>query len=156
MLLRVYRRQALPKGGLGPPSFDPTYIPQAFHLGFEDVHVLNTSGKKVERKTLAQLLKRKTRAVVYFDTQKYDPRVLPWLREGTLVFLVPLPPPPGEPRPGTPELPPTPPVADPAAGPAPQFPPANPFTPKGVVPPEDPIPAGIPSTPPAPAPGGAP
>jgi len=59
----------------------------------KEVRVFDTKGKEVGKKELAKLLKDETVAVAAFGDQLPDPLHLRILKEGTLVFLLPLPPP---------------------------------------------------------------
>ena len=56
-----------------------------------DVQVLDTTGKKVDRKDLVKLLKEETVAMASFGGREIDPLHLRVLKEGTLVFILPSP-----------------------------------------------------------------
>jgi RNA polymerase sigma factor (sigma-70 family) len=66
--------------------------------GVQDVQVLDTKGKEVGKTELAELLKEETVAVASFG--QVDPLHLRILKEGTLAFILPLPPAGGMPFPG--------------------------------------------------------
>lgn len=70
----------------------PKYpIRRSFDL--KEVRVFDTKGKEVGNKELVKHLKEETVAVATFGDQPPDPLHLRILKEGTLVFLLPLPPP---------------------------------------------------------------
>src|SRR5262249_15718557 len=88
--------------GLGPPPSLPlgvrspapdaggeTMRSHTYDLG--DVHVLDTSGKKVDKKELLKLLKEETVALRSFGGHPIDPLHLRVLKEGTLIFILPGP-----------------------------------------------------------------
>jgi RNA polymerase sigma factor (sigma-70 family) len=59
----------------------------------QEVRVLDTKGEEIDNKDLAKLLKNERVAVAVFGDQPPDPLHLRILKEGTLVFILPLPPP---------------------------------------------------------------
>jgi RNA polymerase sigma factor (sigma-70 family) len=79
-------------GGLGPIAFRPRQGPIELSYDLKEVQVFDTKGKEVGKKELAKLLKEETVAVASFGDQLPDPLHLRILKEGTLVFLLPLPP----------------------------------------------------------------
>jgi hypothetical protein len=60
-------------------------------VDLDDLRVVDTKGARIDRKTLAKLIKGETVAVALFDGQDIDPLHLRVLKEGTLVFLLPAP-----------------------------------------------------------------
>ena len=80
-------------GGLGPIGFWPRQGPIELSYDLKEVQVFDTKGKEVGKKELAKLLKEETVAVASFGDQLPDPLHLRILKEGTLVFVLPLPPP---------------------------------------------------------------
>jgi RNA polymerase sigma factor (sigma-70 family) len=80
--------------GLGPV---PPHEPVESTYDLKDVQVFDTTGKKVGDKELAKLLKDETVAVAAFAP--IDPLHLRILKEGTLVFILPLAPAGGLPLP---------------------------------------------------------
>jgi RNA polymerase sigma factor (sigma-70 family) len=82
----------LPIGGIGG-GFKPTPPgPKESSYDLKDVRVLDTRGKKISTKELAKVLKEETVAVASFGGFPLDPLHLRILKEGTIVFLLPLPP----------------------------------------------------------------
>src|SRR5262249_5014179 len=77
--------------GAPPAPFVPTPTTQTSYLGLSDIHAFDTSGKELKTKELSRLLKKEVLALVYHRGQKVDPLHLRLLKEGTLVFLLPLP-----------------------------------------------------------------
>jgi hypothetical protein len=67
-------------GTIGSHTFD-----------LNDVQVLDTAGKKVDKKDLAKLLKEETVAMASLGGREIDPLHLRVLKEGTLVFILPMP-----------------------------------------------------------------
>lgn len=59
----------------------------------KEVQVFDTKGKEIQKEELPKLLKDETVAVATFGDQQPDPLHLRILKEGTLVFVLPLPPP---------------------------------------------------------------
>jgi RNA polymerase sigma factor (sigma-70 family) len=83
-----------PSLSLGVPSPAPdaggeTMRSHTYDLG--DVQVLDTSGKKVDKKELLKLLKDETVALRSFGGHPIDPLHLRVLKEGTLIFILPGP-----------------------------------------------------------------
>jgi RNA polymerase sigma factor (sigma-70 family) len=76
-------------GGLGPMARPPGPLELSYDLN--EVQVFDTKGKEVGKKELAKLLKDETVAVASFGDQPPDPLHLRILKEGTLVFVLPLP-----------------------------------------------------------------
>jgi hypothetical protein len=165
--VRTYQYNVRPGGrGLGPA--ERITVLQASYFGLGDARVFDTGGKEVDRKSLPGLLKKEVLGVVYFVGQKVDPRHLRLLKEGTLVFSVPLPAPPPAPAGDTPALPDSrPPASDQVAPvspptseprgerqPAPAVPPTAPEAQPPAPEPGNPAPVPLPSTsgevPPAP------
>jgi hypothetical protein len=66
----------------------------------KEVRVFDTKGKEIEKKKWTKRLKEETLAVASFGDQPPDPLHLRILKEGTLVFLLPFPPPDKIPLPG--------------------------------------------------------
>jgi RNA polymerase sigma factor (sigma-70 family) len=56
-----------------------------------DVEVLDTKGKKLDKKDVAKQLKEETVALAWFAGQKVDPMHLRLVKEGTLIFVFPAP-----------------------------------------------------------------
>jgi RNA polymerase sigma factor (sigma-70 family) len=79
--------------GLGQMAFRPRQGPFELSYDLKEVQVFDTKGKEVGKKELAKLLKEETVAVASFGDQLPDPLHLRILKEGTLIFLLPLPPP---------------------------------------------------------------
>jgi RNA polymerase sigma factor (sigma-70 family) len=75
---------------------DPTEL----SYDLKEVQVIDTKGKEIGKKELAKLLEQETIAVATFGDQPPDPLHLRILKEGTLVFMLPLPPPDKIPFPG--------------------------------------------------------
>jgi RNA polymerase sigma factor (sigma-70 family) len=84
-------------GSLGPMSRSPGPIELSYDL--KEVQVFDTKGREVGKKELAKLLKDETVAVASFGDLRPDPLHLRILKEGTLVFILPLPPAGGMPLP---------------------------------------------------------
>jgi len=85
---------ALPAPGPGGGGFGGIGLvkPVGSHtFDLNDVQVLDTTGKKVERKDLMKLLKEETVAMASFGGREIDPLHLRVLKEGTLVFILPSP-----------------------------------------------------------------
>jgi hypothetical protein len=85
---------ALPAPAPGGGGFGGTGLvkPMGSHtFDLNDVQVLDTTGKKVDRKELVKLLKEETVAMASFGGREIDPLHLRVLKEGTLVFILPLP-----------------------------------------------------------------
>ena len=76
--------------GLGPTERAKGPIELSYDLN--EVQIFDTNGKEVEKKKLAKLLKEETIAVAMFGDQQPDPLHLRILKEGTLIFVLPLPP----------------------------------------------------------------
>jgi len=76
------------KGRFGPMQ---TQGGMKLSYDLKDIQVLDTKGKKVGMKELAKLLKDETVAVASFGDQPIDPLHLRILKEGTLVFILPVP-----------------------------------------------------------------
>ena len=64
-------------------------LTQTFDL--DDVQVLDTKGKKVDKKDLPKMLKEETVAMASLYGQEVDPLHLRVLKEGTLTFVLPAP-----------------------------------------------------------------
>lgn len=81
--------------GIGRSLLTMPRPPGAIELSYDlkEVQVFDTNGKEVEKEKTAKLLKDETVAVACFGDQPPDPLHLRILREGTLVFVLPLPPP---------------------------------------------------------------
>jgi RNA polymerase sigma factor (sigma-70 family) len=116
--------QALPPPGVRKPGGMGLMPPQGTSeasYDLREVQVLDTNGKRVEKKELAKRLKAETVAVASFASHPIDPLHLRILKEGTLVFILPSPAAGGLLFPGgrgiapglVPALPPLPPRADP-------------------------------------------
>jgi RNA polymerase sigma factor (sigma-70 family) len=77
--------------GWDPPGFAPagaiTYSTETFDV--DDVKVLDTKGKQIDKKELANLLKKETVAMASLFGQPVDPRHLRLIKDGTLIFLLP-------------------------------------------------------------------
>ncbi len=75
-----------------------TYVPRSVWaeeiFDVEDVKVYDAAGKRVEKAKLARLLKEETLVLVSADGQPVDPLQLRLVKEGTLVFVLPMPTPP--------------------------------------------------------------
>jgi len=84
-------------GDLGPMTHPRGPIELSYDL--KEVRVFDTKGKEIGKQKLAKLLKDETVAVVSFGEQLPDPLHLRILKEGTLVFILPLPPAGGMPLP---------------------------------------------------------
>ncbi len=67
--------------------------PVELSYDLKEVQVFDTKGKEIGEKELAKLLKDEVVAVATFGDQRPDPLHLRILKEGTLVFVLPLPPP---------------------------------------------------------------
>jgi len=76
--------------GLGPMEQPKGPIELTYEL--KELQVLDTRGEEVSKEELAKRLKEETVAVATFGDQLPDPLHLRILKEGTLVFLLPLPP----------------------------------------------------------------
>jgi hypothetical protein len=63
--------------------------PQTYDLN--DVTVLDTKGRKLDKKTVAKLLKKETVAMASMWGQQVDPLHLRVLKDGILVFVLPPP-----------------------------------------------------------------
>jgi RNA polymerase sigma factor (sigma-70 family) len=107
----------------GAPAVAPGGMPawelrsQTYNL--DDVEVLDTRGKRLDKTTVRKRLRTETVALASMWGQKVDPLHLRVLRDGMLVFVLPAPraiPGEGGPGPGIPALPPAP--AVPQGGPA--------------------------------------
>jgi hypothetical protein len=75
-------------GGIGPMPA-PGVRESSYDLN--EVQVLDTQGKKVGKKELAKRLKAETVAVASFGGLPLDPLHLRVLKEGTLIFILPVP-----------------------------------------------------------------
>jgi RNA polymerase sigma factor (sigma-70 family) len=86
---------APPGGGFGGGvvvvggNMAPTVQSNTYDL--DDVQVLDTKGKQVDKKDVVKLLKEETVAMASFLGQPVDPLHLRVLKEGTLIFLLPVP-----------------------------------------------------------------
>ena len=67
-------------GAVGTQTYDLT-----------DVQVVDTTGRKLDKKDLGKLLKEETVATASFAGMEVDPLHLRILKEGTLVFILPMP-----------------------------------------------------------------
>ena len=70
----------------GPP---PGVQSQTYKL--EEVEVFDTKGRKLDQKEVAERLKQETVALASLTGQKVDPLHLRLIKDGTLVFVLPLP-----------------------------------------------------------------
>jgi hypothetical protein len=102
---------AAPAVAVAPAQMGWELRSQTYDL--DDVTVLDTRGRKLNKKTVAKLLKKETVALASLWGQEVDPLHLRVLKDGVLVFV--LPPPKGVPGipggpvgPGVPVLPPAP------------------------------------------------
>jgi hypothetical protein len=64
---------------------------QATTYDLDDVKVLDTKGKEVDKKDLPKLLKEETVAMASLCGQPVDPLHLRVLKDGTLTFILPVP-----------------------------------------------------------------
>jgi hypothetical protein len=74
--------------GLGPMELPKGPIELTYEL--KEIQVLDTKGEKIGKEELAKRLKEETVGVATFGDQPPDPLHLRILKEGTLVFLLPL------------------------------------------------------------------
>ena len=88
----------LAAGGAGAAAPAPgvAFAQPAWELGaqtydLDDVQVLNTRGRKLDKKTVVRLLKKETVAMASLWGQEVDPLHLRVLKDGILVFVLPLP-----------------------------------------------------------------
>jgi hypothetical protein len=94
----------------GPPQLVPTL--QATTYDLDDVKVLDTAGKEVDKKDVAKLLKDEVVAMAFRFGQTPDPLHLRVLKDGTLTFVLPIQKNvPGLGGPGGPGILPVPPIA---------------------------------------------
>jgi hypothetical protein len=134
-------------GAIGVPArVNPIFVLQTQAYDLDDVQVLDTKGKQVDKKELAKLLKEEKVAMASLYGQPVDPLHLRVLKDDILTFVLPMP----KPRlgvPGQPGLAP-PGFAPPnVPGGAPGFPPAGGTT--GVPPRFGPGGPAVPPPPPA-------
>jgi hypothetical protein len=89
-------------GGFGPPGViggvpgGPLKVEQVTTLqsqtyDLDDVDVLDVKGKKLDKKDVAKLLKEEAPALASLYGQKVDPLHLRLVKEGTLIFELPMP-----------------------------------------------------------------
>jgi RNA polymerase sigma factor (sigma-70 family) len=64
---------------------------QSTTYDLDDVQILDTKGKKIDKKEMAKLLKEETVAMASLWGQEVDPLHLRVLKEGTLTFILPMP-----------------------------------------------------------------
>ncbi len=76
--------------GLGPMEQPKGSIELTYEI--EEIQVLDTKGEEVGKEEVAKRLKEETVAVATFGDQPPDPLHLRILKEGTLVFILPVPP----------------------------------------------------------------
>jgi hypothetical protein len=79
--------------GFGPAGQQPIDQPRGAiesTYNLDEVQVFDTKAKKVGKKELAKLLKDEIVAVASFDGQPIDPLHFRILKEGTLVFILPV------------------------------------------------------------------
>ncbi len=76
--------------GLGPREWPKGPIELTYEL--KEIQVLDTNGEQISKEELAKCLKEETVAVATFGDQTPDQLHLRILKEGTLVFILPLPP----------------------------------------------------------------
>ena len=142
-------------GNFGGGKLVWEYQPQTYDL--KEVEVLDTKGKTIDAAEVAKLLKEETVALASMPGQKVDPLHLRLVKEGTLVFNLPMPQPMvgfpgfGFPQPPLPPAFPKPPVLPkPPAFPQPPVLPKPPAFPKGFPQPQ-PCPVPPADQPPPPA-----
>jgi hypothetical protein len=82
-------------------SYEQTIALLATGYAVEQVKAYDTRGRVVEHKTLPGLLKGETVVLVSADGKRVDPFYLRLVKEGTLVFVLPVSSPPRPPRPVT-------------------------------------------------------
>jgi hypothetical protein len=138
--------------------FEKTTTVNSQTYDLDDVQILDTKAKKIDKKEVAKLLKEETVVMASLWGQTVDPLHpvdplhLRVLKEGTLTFVLPAPKP-GAGVPGVPAIaPPAFPAAPSAPGVLPVPPGAGPGAPPAIIAPPAPAVRGIPLPPPPPAP----
>src|SRR5262249_35787183 len=92
----------LPPGPGGPPGgpggirvafggAGPAQDVQSQTYNLDDVEVFHTKGKKLDKKEVIKLLKEETVALASLAGEKVAPLPLRLIKDGTLVFVLPLP-----------------------------------------------------------------
>jgi hypothetical protein len=127
-----------PGAGGVPAKVNPVFVLQTQTYDLDDVQVLDTKGKQVDKKELAKLLKEEKVAMASLYGQPVDPLHLRVLKDDILTFVLPAPKPrfgvPGQPGlvppgfapPNVPGAAPGFPPAGGTSGPPARFAPANP------------------------------
>jgi RNA polymerase sigma factor (sigma-70 family) len=139
------------------------YVPRSSYCELDALQAFDTTGKELDRKALSRLLKKEVLGLIYHAGQELDPLQLRLFKEGTPVFVLPLPAPPAAVQPplAAPATPlPAPPGTVPPPAPLGPYPGAGPggavAPPRTVPQPNLPAPPGGLTPPPATEPGALP
>jgi RNA polymerase sigma factor (sigma-70 family) len=75
------------------------YVPVSNYCELDALQAFDTTGKELDRKALGRLLKKEVLGLVYYAGQELDPLQLRLFKEGTPVFVLPMPAPPAAAQP---------------------------------------------------------